>query len=72
MHLAQEFVKMHGGKITVESVPKMFTTFTVQLPIVQENYADIASNDIYEVADIITSNSSSVDEILNKNIIILY
>ncbi|MCW1734257.1 substrate-binding domain-containing protein [Anaerorudis cellulosivorans] len=66
LHLAQEFVKMHGGKITVESVPEMSTTFTVQLPIVQENYADIASNNIYEVADIITSNSSSVDEILNK------
>jgi signal transduction histidine kinase/AraC-like DNA-binding protein len=69
LHLAQEFVKMHGGKITVESVPKMSTTFTVQLPIAQENSADIVfkdQNNIYEVADIITSNSSSVDEILNK------
>jgi signal transduction histidine kinase/AraC-like DNA-binding protein len=69
LHLAQEFVKMHGGKITVESVPKMSTTFTVQLPIAQENSADIVfkdQNNIYEVTDIITSNSSSVDEILNK------
>ncbi|MBP8945816.1 MAG: substrate-binding domain-containing protein [Paludibacteraceae bacterium] len=69
LHLAQEFVKMHGGKITVESVPEMSTTFTVQLPIVRENSADIVfkdQNNIYEVVDIITSNSSPVDEILNK------
>jgi YesN/AraC family two-component response regulator len=47
----------------------MSTTFTVQLPIAQENSADIVfkdQNNIYEVTDIITSNSSSVDEILNK------
>lgn len=69
LHLAQEFVKMHGGKITVESVPETFTTFTVQLPIVQENSADIVfkdQNNIYEVADIIMSGSSLANEILNK------
>lgn len=32
LHLTQEFVKMHGGKITVESDPNKKTIFTIEIP----------------------------------------
>lgn len=32
LNLTQEFVKIHGGNITVESVPNKKTTFTITLP----------------------------------------
>ncbi len=33
LHLAQEFVEMHGGKVLVESEPNHKTVFTIELPI---------------------------------------
>lgn len=32
LHLTQEFVKMHGGKITLESDPNNKTEFTIEIP----------------------------------------
>lgn len=32
LHLTQEFVKMHGGKISVESDPGKKTVFTIEIP----------------------------------------
>lgn len=32
LHLAQEFVKMHGGEISVKSKPDQETVFTVEIP----------------------------------------
>jgi signal transduction histidine kinase/DNA-binding response OmpR family regulator len=32
LHLTQEFVKMHGGKISLESDPKKKTVFTIEIP----------------------------------------
>ena len=32
LHLTQEFVKMHGGKIGVESIPNKKTVFTIEIP----------------------------------------
>lgn len=32
LHLVQEFVKMHGGKISVESNPDKKTVFTIEIP----------------------------------------
>ena len=33
LHLSQEFVRMHGGRILVDSEPDAGTTFTVELPL---------------------------------------
>lgn len=37
LHLAQEFVRMHGGKISVESEPGSHTLFTVEVPTGREH-----------------------------------
>jgi signal transduction histidine kinase/ligand-binding sensor domain-containing protein/DNA-binding response OmpR family regulator len=38
LSITKEFVKMHGGTITVDSVPQKGTTFTINLPFVPIEY----------------------------------
>lgn len=48
LHLSQEFVKMHGGNISVESEPEVFTTFSVSLPKVHESLFDNSLREQHE------------------------
>ena len=40
LHLSQEFVKLHGGNITVQSIPYKETIFRIEIPIKKEYTSD--------------------------------
>lgn len=43
LHLSQEFMKLHGGNITVQSIPYQETIFKIEIPI-KEKHASHTSN----------------------------
>ncbi|MDR2948919.1 MAG: response regulator [Prevotella sp.] len=54
LHLASEYVKLHGGEILVESVVGKGSVFTVLLPIQNSTYKELSSQDIIHSGDSIT------------------
>ena len=46
LHLASEYVKLHGGKISVESTVGRGSIFTVQLPIYNSTLKELKNQDI--------------------------
>lgn len=51
LHLASEYVKLHGGEILVESVVGKGSVFTVLLPIQNSTYKELSSQDIIHSGD---------------------
>ena len=47
LHISQEFVKLHQGNITVQSVPCQETIFRVEIPVRVENTAVLQRKDIH-------------------------
>lgn len=65
--LSKKIVELHGGKITLESKENIGSTFTIELPLGSEHYNE--EDLIKERATIEKTNN--VDELLNKNKLIL-
>ncbi len=40
LHLSQEFVKIHGGSITVQSIPHQRTVFRIEIPIKEDHSSE--------------------------------
>ncbi len=51
LHLASEYVKLHGGEITVESVVGKGSVFTVLLPVKNATFKELRSQDIIHSGD---------------------
>lgn len=51
LHLASEYVKLHGGEILVESIVGKGSVFTVLLPILNSTYKELSSQDIIHPGD---------------------
>ena len=67
LHLSQEFVKMHGGSITLESVPGVLTTFCVTLPKAQDEILGDAHGESYaQVAQLAAVDAGISAEIIAK------
>jgi len=69
LHLSQEFVKIHGGIITVESIPHETTVFRIELPINESHFSGTSESKGYP--DIFQSELPEIDneltcEIINK------
>ncbi|NDV94917.1 hybrid sensor histidine kinase/response regulator [Dysgonomonas sp. 521] len=62
LHLASEYIKLHGGEILVDSTVGKGSTFTVLLPILNSTYKELSSQDI------IHSGDSSANEVAKPDI----
>lgn len=79
LHLTQKFVKMHGGKVLVESDPNHKTVFTIELPISKDPIHEFTKSDVQlklpETISSLVEESKKAKEILqakyNFNILIV-
>lgn len=79
LHLTQKFVKMHGGKVIVESDPNHKTVFTIELPISKDPIHEFTKSDVQlklpETISSLVEESKKAKEILqakyNFNILIV-
>lgn len=47
LHLSQEFTKLHGGSITVQSIPCQETIFRIEIPVGEERMSDSSKREGY-------------------------
>lgn len=51
LHLASEYIKLHGGEILVESTVGKGSTFTLLLPIVNSTYKELSNQNVIHPGD---------------------
>jgi len=69
LHLSREFITLHGGKISAQSIPNQQTIFHIELPIVKKvesEFEDDNNNSSFVVSELPDIGSVSTNEIINK------
>lgn len=72
LHLVQEYMRLHKGEVTVESIPNVRTVFTVSLYKGKTHFMEDAVADISVAVNTLSYAASSLDDTVEKELLAVH